>query len=288
MTSGMNSCPPSIWATWSVPSMWATTASLGPETATIAPVVRASWTAAGRTASTSSVESTPRPPRPTPARAAISEALPRIAVGRSAAARRMREVRKSTAPTLTGSRTQGLPAAAATSMAASAASSWWFEAVPKLMSTPLAMPANCPASASWSSIAGEAPTARSTFALNCCTTVFVMHWMSGCPARSRALAERRSKSTMTIPSLVWPRSGSMGVLSASALPVAADRHEAPHVIGFDCISPTGTGRVRTWRPVRYPRPTYLWPRRLSASTTTAVSRTSAVMICCASELKPMR
>src|SRR5699024_11103467 len=118
--------------------------------------------------------------------------------------------------------------------------------------------------------------------------VFVMHWMSGCPARSRALAERRSKSTMTIPSLVWPRSGSMGVLSASALPVAADRHEAPHVIGFDCISPTGTGRVRTWRPVRYPRPTYLWPRRLSASTTTAVSRTSAVMICCASELKPMR
>src|SRR5699024_469690 len=113
----------------------------------------------------------------------------------------------------------------------------------------------------------------------------------------------------------------------------ADRHEAPHVIDFDCISPTGAGRVRdraqrkprtsrarhgagglsrrspradplastgplatgplaakgsARRSHPYPRPTYLWPRRLSASTTTAVSRTSAVMICCASELKPMR
>src|SRR5699024_6751639 len=106
------------------------------------------------------------------------------------------------------------------------------------MSTPLAMPANCPASASWSSIAGDAPTARSTFALNCCTTVFVMHWMSGCPARSRALAERRSKSTMTIPSLVWPRSGSMGVLSASV--ISASALQAGRVVMRHAMSLTST------------------------------------------------
>src|SRR5690606_11882177 len=64
--------------------------------------------------------------------------------------------------------------------------------------------------------AGEAPAASRTFALNCWTTVLVMHWTSGTRSRRSCGGMERSNVVMTIPSLVLTRSGSVGVISAPA------------------------------------------------------------------------
>ena len=191
-TLGISAWPPPMRAMRTCAPSTATTASRAPDTATTPPVACARRMAAGSTASTSSVESTPRPPAPAPASAAISDALPRTTVGRAAAACRILRVRKATTPTLTGSSTQGLPVSPATLIAASAASSWWLLAVPRLMRMPSATPANCAASASWSIMAGAAPAASSTLALNCCTTVLVMACTSGAEASRRACRAGKS------------------------------------------------------------------------------------------------
>ena len=77
-----------------------------------------------------------------------------------------------------------MPAAPAARAASSIASRVSAYGVPTLTSTPPATPANAPASPGTSTIAGAAPTASSTLAVNGATTMLVRHCTSGPCART--------------------------------------------------------------------------------------------------------
>ncbi len=163
-----------------VPSV---TKSAGPETATTPPVRRARSMAACVAASTLSPLSTPCPAPSRPASVRISEALPRMTVGRSATSRCETSVRSDVAPTPTGSRTQGLPATFIASAASSMDAAQAGSSVPMLTVSTRASAANSTTSSRAWTIAGEAPTARSTFAMTFMATKFVMLWTRGRSAR---------------------------------------------------------------------------------------------------------
>ena len=175
MTSCIMGCPETNRVTRRV----LTITSWAPEMATTPPVCADRSRAAGMVASTSSVASTPRPPAPTPAKAAISEALPRIAAGRYAKISREKAVRCGKAPAATGSSTQGVPTLLAPRMACRMPAYCSAEGVPGLMSTPDATLAKAADSSGVSHIAGVAPAASNTFAVTWVTTLLVRHCTSG-------------------------------------------------------------------------------------------------------------
>jgi hypothetical protein len=71
-------------------------------------------------------------------------------------------------------------------MAASIASPRAGYSVPMLISTAPAMAANCVASLSSTTMAGDAPNASSTFAVKVCTTSLVRQCTSGFASRNSA------------------------------------------------------------------------------------------------------
>ncbi|MNV27703.1 hypothetical protein D3C71_1188600 [compost metagenome] len=142
-------------------------------------VWRASASAAGNALAAVSVVSTPRPPALIPARARISDAFPRMAAGLRVRICWQKRVRNASAPTATGSRVQGFPAATALSIARRMACARGEVSVPTLINNASASAANCSASSASITIAGDAPSASKTLAVKVCTTSLVMQWVSG-------------------------------------------------------------------------------------------------------------
>ncbi len=158
--------------------------SSGPDTATTVLRRCAKAIAPGAAASVESVESTPLPPAPSPAKARISEALPRIANGVCGASFCAKAVRMGNAPIATGSNTHGVADSLAAATASSIAKRCSGVGVPKFTSTPPATRAKGPASPTMSVIAGAAPIASTTLAVKLVTTELVMHCTKGLCARS--------------------------------------------------------------------------------------------------------
>ena len=78
--------------------------------------------------------------------------------------------------------------------------------MPRLTSTPEAIPANGPASPTMSTMAGAAPAASSTLAVKFITTPLVRHWTSGVVSRTRcsASAEKAVRSVATLLAMRHP------------------------------------------------------------------------------------
>jgi hypothetical protein len=118
-----------------------------------------------------SVLSTPRVAERLAAPSArISEALPRSAAGFSERSFNAVEVRSEVAPAPTGSSAQGLPCVRAAAAARRMAVIHGGESVPMLITSAWAMETNSSTSSLACTIAGEAPTASSAFAVLFMTT----------------------------------------------------------------------------------------------------------------------
>ena len=121
-----------------------------------------------------------------PAAAMISLALPRRTFGASAKRSSVVRVRKAVAPAPTGSSTQGMPVATAFRAASDMLATQEWSSVPILTTRAADMAVNSSTSSGACTMAGEAPSARSTFAVQFMTTKFVMLCTSGLRSRSRS------------------------------------------------------------------------------------------------------
>ncbi len=105
------------------------------------------------------------------------------------------------APAATGSITQGLRAAFAAATASRIAAACGEDMVPRLTTSASAIAANSATSSVLSTIAGEAPSASSAFAVVLVTTALVMLWTSGTRARIAA-SVRATAAAVAIPSVI--------------------------------------------------------------------------------------
>jgi len=146
------------------------TRSTAPVAATMQSRLPASRIARSRAASTPCALSTPFGVAASALRPAIratlmiSEALPRMIVGRCRSNSLTVSSRNRVAPTPTGSSTQGLPSLFAAAAAASMPTTQSADSVPMLTTSALASATNSSTSSGACTIAGDAPIASSAFA----------------------------------------------------------------------------------------------------------------------------
>ncbi len=245
VTRGINSCPP-VTSTTSSPSV---TRSTGPLTTVTQWWRRDRARAESAAACASRVESTPRVPPAAPARAMISDPLPRTMHGRTrsmicAAV----VVRRVDAPAPTGSSTTGMPRSRAAAPARNMLSIHGALRVPMFSTSAETMFTSSAISSRAWAMMGEAPAASSALAVTFMTTKLVMLCTRG--------ASRRTALTLRQICSMWGMEPSLGELCISFAPPKKNKEQGREIRKIPMSQPHLTNGERRVNPgMRWPETT---------------------------------